>query len=155
MAFATVKHKKRVTILLIIAILGFFVVIGRLFYVQIIKGDYYKELAYKQQTKDRTVEASRGTIYDSKGNILAISVSSNTLTVAPKNLADEQKQKIANELAGILEIDVDNVLNKLNKNVSLVTIASNIEKEKAVKISSYISENELKGVYLDESTTRA
>jgi len=154
-AFATVKHKKRVTILLIMAIVGFFVVIGRLFYVQIIKGDYYQELAYKQQTKDRAVEASRGTIYDSEGNILAISVSSNTLTVAPTNLEDEQKQTIAKDLAGILELDVDSVLNKLNKKVSLVTIASNIEKEKAVKISSYIAENELKGIYLDESTTRA
>ena len=155
MAFATIKHKKRVTILLIFSIVGFLLVIGRLFYVQIIKGDYYQELAYKQQTKDRTVEASRGTIYDSKGNILAISVSSNTLTVAPTNLEDDQKQIIAKDLAKILEIDEDNILNKLNKKIALVTIASNIEKEKAIKISSYISENELKGVYLDESTTRA
>lgn len=155
MAFASVKHKKRVTILLMAAIFGFIVVIGRLFYVQIIKGDYYQELAYKQQTKDRTVEASRGTIYDSKGNILAISVSSNTLSVAPTNLKDEDKKRIARDLSEILGLETDNILNKLNKNVSLVTIATNIEKEKAVKISSYIAENELKGVYLDESTTRA
>ncbi len=155
MAFASVKHKKRVFILLAIAILGFLLVIGRLFYVQIIKGDYYQELAYKQQTKAREVEASRGTIYDSKGNTLAISVSSNTLTIAPTNLADEDKQSIAENIAKILELDTDSVLAKLNKKVSLVTIASNIQKEKAVKLSEYIAENELKGVYLDESTTRA
>lgn len=155
MAFASVKHKKRVFILLAIAILGFLLVIGRLFYVQIIKGDYYQELAYKQQTKAREVEASRGTIYDSKGNTLAISVSSNTLTIAPTNLVDEDKQSIAENIAKILELDTDAVLAKLNKKVSLVTIASNIQKEKAVKLSEYIAENELKGVYLDESTTRA
>ena len=155
MAFASVKHKKRVTILLIVALLGFIAVIGRLFYVQIIKGDYYQELAYRQQTKDRKVEASRGTIYDSKGNTLAISVSSNTLTIAPTNIADDKKKEIAENIAKILELDEDSVLAKLNKKVSLVTIASNIKKEKAVKLSSYIAENELKGVYLDESTTRA
>ena len=155
MAFASIKHKKRLTILLVAAMLGFVVVIGRLFYVQIIKGDYYEELAYKQQTKDRTVEASRGTIYDSAGNILAISVSSNTLTIAPTNIPDEDKANIADEFAKILEMDADAILAKLNKKVSLVTIASNIEKEKAVKISSYISQNEIKGAYLDESTTRA
>lgn len=155
MAFASVKHKKRVTILLIMALLGFIAVIGRLFCVQIIKGDYYQELAYRQQTKDRKVEASRGTIYDSKGNTLAISVSSNTLTIAPTNITDDKKKEIAENIAKILELDEDSVLAKLNKKVSLVTIASNIKKEKAVKLSSYIAENELKGVYLDESTTRA
>lgn len=155
MAFASVKHKRRVSILLIIAIIGFVFVIARLFYVQIIKGDYYQELAYKQQTKSREVEASRGTIYDSKGNTLAISVSSNTLTIAPTNIADADKPEIAENIAKILELDTDTVLAKLNKKVSLVTIASNIQKEKAVKLSEYIAENELKGVYLDESTTRA
>lgn len=155
MAFASVKHKKRVLILLFFATIAFLVVIGRLFYVQIIKGDYYQELAYKQQTKAREVEASRGTIYDSKGNTLAISVSSNTLTIAPTNLVDEDKQSIAENIAKILELDTDTVLAKLNKKVSLVTIASNVQKEKAVKLSEYIAENELKGVYLDESTTRA
>lgn len=155
MAYASLKHKNRVFILLIFAIILFLVVIARLFYVQIIKGDYYQELAYKQQTKSREVEASRGTIYDSKGNTLAISVSSNTLTIAPTNLADEDKPEIAENIAKILELDTDTVLAKLNKNVSLVTIASNIQKEKAVKLSEYIAENELKGVYLDESTTRA
>ena len=85
-AFATVKNKKRVTWMLIIALVGFFALIARLFYVQIIRGSYYKEKAYIQQTKDRTVAASRGTIYDCNENKLALSVSTNTLTVAPTNI---------------------------------------------------------------------
>ena len=97
MAYATLKNKKRVTVMLIIALVGFLLVIGRLFYVQIIKGNYYKEKAYMQQTKDRTVKASRGTIYDSKGNKLALSVSANTLSVAPTNIKKEDKEKIAKD----------------------------------------------------------
>lgn len=154
MAYATLKNKKRVTVMLIIALAGFFTIIARLFYVQIIKGDYYKEKAYLQQTKDRTVKASRGTIYDSNGNKLALSVSTNTLTVAPTNIEDEQKEQIAKDIAEIIGEEYDTVLAKLNKTVSLVTIKTNIEKETATKLSSYISENDLKGIYVDESTNR-
>lgn len=154
MAYATLKNKKRVTVMLIIALAGFFAIIARLFYVQIIKGDYYKEKAYLQQTKDRTVKASRGTIYDSNGNKLALSVSTNTLTVAPTNIEDEQKEQIAKDIAEIIGEEYDTVLAKLNKTVSLVTIKTNIEKETATKLSSYISENDLKGIYVDESTNR-
>ena len=154
MAYATLKNKKRVTVMLIIALIGFFAIIARLFYVQIIKGDYYKEKAYLQQTKDRTVKASRGTIYDSNGNKLALSVSTNTLTVAPTNIEKEQKEQIAKDIAEIIGEKYDTVLAKLNKTVALVTIKTNIEKDIATKLSNYISENDLKGIYVDESTNR-
>ena len=154
MAFATVKNKKRVTVLLLITLFGFLVLIGRLFYVQIIKGSYYKEKAYTQQTKDRTVDASRGTIFDCNQNKLALSVSTNTLTVAPTNIEKEDKEKIAKDISEIIEEEYDAVLAKLNKTVSLVTIKTNIGKEMATKLYNYIIENDLKGVYVDESTNR-
>lgn len=154
MAFATVKNKKRVTWMLVLVLVGFFALIGRLFYVQIIKGDYYKDKAYMQQTKDRTVAASRGTIYDSANNKLALSVSTNTLTVAPTNIKAEDKEKIAKDIAEIIEGDYDSILAKLNKTVSLVTIETNISKDIATKLSNYILENDLKGIYVDESTNR-
>lgn len=154
MAYATLKNKKRVTVMLIISLFGFLLILGRLFYVQIIKGNYYKEKAYMQQTKDRTVKASRGTIYDSEGNKLALSVSTNTLTVAPTNIEKEQKEQIAKDIAQIIGEKYDTVLAKLNKTVALVTIKTNIEKDIATKLSNYISENDLKGIYVDESTNR-
>lgn len=154
MSFATVKNKKRVTWMLIIALVGFFALISRLFFVQIIKGGYYKEKAYSQQTKDRTVRASRGTIYDCNNNKLALSVSTNTLSVAPTNIKDEQKEKIAKDISEIIQGDYDNILGKLNKRVSLVTIKTNIGEEMATKLSNYVLENDLKGIYVDESTNR-
>jgi len=154
MAFATVKHKKRVTWMLICTLLGFLVVAGRLFYVQIIKGSYYAEKAYLQQTKDRAISASRGTIYDAVGNKLALSVSTNTLTIAPTNIKTENKEQVAKDIAEILEVSYDTVLSKISKTVSLVTVATNIDETKATKLSEYILENELKGVYVDESTNR-
>ena len=140
---------------MLIAVLAVFVAIfGRLFYVQIIKGSYYSEKAYIQQTKDRTVAANRGTIYDSKGNKLALSVSTNTLTVAPTNIKTEDKEKIAKDLSEIVGKTYDDILAKLNKTVSLVTIATNIDKDVATKLSKYVFENDLSGIYVDESTNR-
>ena len=154
MAFATMKNKKRVIVMLGLVLLGFVLLIGRLFYVQIIKGDYYKDKAYLQQTKDRAVAASRGTIYDCNNTKLALSVSTNTLTIAPTNIAKENKEKIAKDLSEILEGDYDSILAKINKTVSLVTIETNIPEETATKLSNYILENDLKGIYVDESTNR-
>lgn len=154
MAYANIRNKKRLTVLLLIVFLGVIIILGRLFYIQIIKGNYYKEKAYTQQTKDRQIAASRGTIYDSNGEVLALSVSTNTLTVAPTNISTDKKTKIAEDLAEILNKDVDDILSKLNKKTSLVTIATNVEKEKAERISEYISNNKIKGMYLDEATKR-
>lgn len=154
MAFATVKHKKRVTWMLVIALIGFLAVAIRLFYVQIIRGSYYSEKAYLQQTKDRAISAKRGTIYDAAGNKLALSVSTNTLTVAPTNIKTENKEKVAKDLAEILDMSYDTILSKISKTVSLVTVATNIDEDTATKLYEYILENELKGVYVDESTNR-
>ena len=154
MSFAKVIHKKRALFLLRASVFLFLLLALRLFYIQIIKGEYYSEKAYLQQTKDRAISASRGIIYDTSGNKLALSVSTNTLSIAPTNIATEDKEKLAKDLAEILDMSWDTILSKINKTVSLVTIATNIEKEKAEELTKYIYNNELKGVYVDESTNR-
>ena len=94
MAFAKVVHKRRALFLLRLSVLAFLFLALRLFYIQIIKGEYYSEKAYLQQTKDRAISASRGTIYDTAGNKLALSVSTNTLSIAPTNIETEDKEKL-------------------------------------------------------------
>lgn len=155
MAFATVKEKKKVFIILVISLLLMVLLIIRLFFIQLIKGKHYIEKAYEQQTKDRLVAPSRGTIYDSTGkNKLAVSVSTNSLNVAPTNLDDSTKEKIAEDLASIINISKDDILAKFNKRVSLITIKKNMDKETAIRVSSYISQNNIDGIYVDESTSR-
>lgn len=155
MAFATIKEKKKVMYIMIALLICFIILIVRLFYVQIIKGAYYTEKAYEQQTKDRLVAPSRGTIYDSTGkNKLAVSVSTNSLNVAPTNIEDKEKVAIAKSLSEIINMTQDDILAKLNKKVSLVTIKKDLDKETATRVSAYISENDIKGLYVDESTSR-
>ena len=136
MAYTALKNQKRILVLLIGCVIIAFALIIRLVYIQVIKSNYYQELAYDQQTRERKVEAKRGTIYDSTGEkVLAQSISVNVVTAIPKNVgSDSQKREaIAKDIAEILEINADDVVSKLSKNVASVTVASKVDDEKATK----------------------
>lgn len=157
MAYTALKNQKRILVLLIGCVIIAFALIIRLVYIQVIKSNYYQELAYDQQTRERKVEAKRGTIYDSTGEkVLAQSISVNVVTAIPKNVgSDSQKREaIAKDIAEILEINADDVVSKFSKNVASVTVASKVDDEKATKLLKYISQNKIEGISVDEDTKR-
>ena len=110
------SNKKRMRngiFFMIILIMG---LITRVGYIQFIQGADLKAKAYAQQTSDRKVNAKRGTIYDRTGkNILAVSSTVETITVNPTNMEAESKEKVAQKLAELFELDYEKVLKKLKK----------------------------------------
>ena len=64
-----------VIILVVVAVVAFGACIGRIGYLTLIKGDEYREKAEAQQLSVTTVNAARGTIYDTNMNVLAQSAS--------------------------------------------------------------------------------
>ena len=153
MAFASVKNKKVVKVILICLCVLLIALVGRLFYLQVIKGDYYEQKAYKQQTRDRSVAATRGTIYDATyTKKLAQSISTNTVSAVPNDV--ENKEKVAKDLADMLDLEEDDVLAKLNKKQSLVTIKTKVDEEAATKVYKYVLENKINGIKVDESSKR-
>ena len=73
----------RIRLVALIPIILFIAVIYNLVKVQFIKGDYYKRKASIQQTKNESIIPSRGTIYDSKGEVLAQSIPVDSVTLNP------------------------------------------------------------------------
>jgi stage V sporulation protein D (sporulation-specific penicillin-binding protein) len=67
------------------------IIAGYTGYIQFVWANELKVKSYEQQNQDRTIKASRGTIYDSQGRILAISISVDTISASPVIL---QKKKI-------------------------------------------------------------
>ena len=65
----------------IIISIGFLAVIIKLSYIIFSKGNDYKKAAYVQQTKSQIISSNRGTIYDVNGEVLAISVSVDTVSI--------------------------------------------------------------------------
>ncbi len=155
MAYMSLKNQKRIIKILIVCISLAVILFARLVYIQVIKSGHYTQKAYEQQTRERSVSAKRGTIYDATGTkVLAQSISVNVVTVVPNSIAKEDKENVATKLAEILELNKDDVLKKISKNSSSETIASKIDKEKANQILQYISDNEVSGVRVDEDTKR-
>ncbi len=155
MAYMSLKNQKRIMIMLIVCAIGVVILLSRLVYVQVIKYDHYSQKAYEQQTRERTVEAKRGTIYDTTGKkVLAQSVSVNIITAVPNSIQKENKEKIATDFAEILGISKDDILAKLTKNTSSETIATKVDEEKSKKILQYISDNSVSGIRVDEDTQR-
>ena len=63
----------------VIATLGFIIVCGHLAFIQFAQGKELSEKAYTQQMLDEIISPNRGTIYDSKGEILAQSIPVDTI----------------------------------------------------------------------------
>ena len=153
MSYVAVRNKKRIVIILMFCLVVMVLLFGRLVYIQVIKSKHYQEKAYEQQTRERVVTAKRGTIYDSTGQkIFAQSISTSKITIIPNSV--NKKEEVGVKLAEILEINLDDVMAKLNKNSSQETIYSKLDNEKSQKILKYISDNDIDGIKLDEDTKR-
>lgn len=155
MAYMGLKNQKRIIMMLIVCVVLSVLLLGRLVYIQVIKSEHYTQMAYDQQTRERTVSAKRGTIYDATGGkVLAQSVSVNIVTVVPSSIETEEKENVAAKLAEILELKKEDVLSKLTKKSSSEIIASKVDEEKANEILQYIKEEEISGIRVDEDTKR-
>ena len=77
------KHKfaTRSLLLLVLFTLCFIGLLGRIGYIQFVKGAEYKTAAYKNQVTSQTIASKRGTIYDSTNKILAISSAVDTISI--------------------------------------------------------------------------
>ncbi len=150
------SSKKKLIFILIVVNIVLIILLGRIFYIQIIKGEELKEKSDTQQNIGRKITASRGTIYDATGkNILAQSSTVESVTVNPVNIAKENKEKVAKALSDIFELDYEKVLKKVNKNSSIENIAKRVEKEKTDKLRVWLSENNIyNGINIDEDTKR-
>ena len=105
------KRMKNSIFLSVILMIALTVRIG---YIQLIQGDELKEKAYAQQTSDRAISSKRGTIYDATGEVvLAVSSTVETVTVNPTHIKDEDKEKVAQKLSEIFELDYDTVLKSI------------------------------------------
>ncbi len=128
----------------------------RVGYIQFVKGDSLKQMAYLQQTLDRKISPKRGNIYDTTGKVLlATSSSVETITVNSLNIAKENKELVARKLSDLFELDYDTVLKKLNKKTAIETIVKKVEKDKTNELRVWLEENNLgSGINIDEDTKR-
>lgn len=140
----------------VLGVAGFLCVGVRLFAMQVINNDFYEEKAIAQQTRDKTIAATRGTIYDCNMKPLAISATVEMVTLEAKKIKDDaEAEKIAAKLAELLEMDYETVLAKtMKKNSAYEVLKRGVEKEVADKIREFKKENKYTSIYLVPDTKR-
>ncbi|MBQ5347740.1 MAG: DUF2953 domain-containing protein [Ruminococcus sp.] len=122
-------------LILLILVTGFGAVSVRLAYLQLVQGTYLQEKAVEQQLVDTTVNSKRGTIYDSKGKVLAQSASVWKVVLAPAYLeTEEQRVFVSNRLSKILDLNYDDVYKKTKQKTYYVVLKRKIESDEREQI---------------------
>ena len=156
------KMKKRSLVLfgLLIVVLG--ALIFRIGYWQIVRGNEMREAVLRQQTGEASITASRGTIYDRNQKVLAESATVNTVVCNPQQIKkDGGANVVAATLAEVLNMDKDEILDKLTKDNRFQYIKKRITVEEADAIKklkdSSVDEEMAKlfsGIYFEEDSKR-
>ena len=134
--------------------------IVRIGYIQFVQGAELKEQAIKNQLTNRTINASRGTIYDSTGKALAISANVDNVIINPtqvkyKNGDEVDKEILAHSFSDIFGLDYEKTLEDLNTKTKSYTIVSKVETEKVEKLQEWMSKNKINsGISITEDIKR-
>ncbi len=145
----------------ILATILFLILIGRIAYIQFVKGKEYKQAAYNIQVKDKIISPNRGTIYDANGEVLAQSISVDTVSINPGAVKYASGKKVDDEViaegfSSIFEMTKEEVLEKLDTKSSVVVMQKKVDTEKVKELKKWMSDKNITaGINIDEDTKRS
>ena len=82
--------RRTVFLMAVCGVLMFLPIFYQLWHWQVVRHDELEQMAVQQQTSELSVSAERGPIYDTNGNVLAISSSAYDVILSPKAIVEKQ-----------------------------------------------------------------
>ncbi|MBP5256154.1 MAG: hypothetical protein J6Z80_03760, partial [Clostridia bacterium] len=154
--FAETKIRKRSMFILLAVLIGWMILIFRLFQIQILSYDQYKANVLSNIQKTSTTKASRGEIYDSQMNKLAANYTVYRVFISPHDIEEDQETTIAAGLSEILGVDYYTILQKAQKKYRYdETILKKASDEQAEEVQKFKKDNGFKTqIYLEASQAR-
>ena len=141
-------HRKKICVFFFCVLACAVILLGRLVYLMIFRGDYYSKLATDLQQRERQIKAARGKILDRNGVVLAGNKSVCTISVIHNQI--EEPEKVIQMLCKELGISEEKVRKRVEKRSSIERIKSNVDKETGSRILAY----GFAGVKVDEDYKR-
>ena len=130
-------------IMLCILLIGFGTTAFRLTQLTLIQGRELQQLAVDQQLVDTTINARRGSIYDTNGKILAQSATVWKVVLSPANFENDKERTIVSKgLSEILDIDQESLFEKTKENTFYSVAKRQIESETRDKVLEFIEKIE-------------
>ncbi|HJB33190.1 MAG TPA: peptidoglycan glycosyltransferase [Candidatus Blautia merdipullorum] len=141
-------HKKKTVIVFGVCMLILLGLMGRIFYLMVIRSEYYSQKAQELHERERDIKAARGRILDCNGEVLADNKAVCTISVIHSQI--EEPEEVIQMLVKELEISEETARKRVETVSSIERVKTNVEKTVGDKIRSY----ELKGVKVDEDYKR-
>jgi len=144
--------------LIIIIVLGLIIILGKIFYIQVINGAEYRVLAEGNRIRLRPIPSERGIIFDRNGKQLVQNIPSFSLAIIPQDFPNdtEKRQIIISKIAAISSVpeeDIKKILEKYhNYSYESIVIKENLDYETALKL--YIQNADLPGVLVESGNKR-
>lgn len=149
---------RKITFMLWAFIFGLLILGSRVFWLQLIKGDYYSSIAEGNRIRTQSIKARRGIIYDRNLNALVANVPSFSLKIIQSDLPKQEdaKNKLLGELGKLIGESVEKINALLNKGNDYyyqpIIIKENISYDKAMML--YIKSIDMPGIVLEEVSRR-
>ena len=171
---------RTILLMVVFGVAVFLPLLWKLWDIQIVNHDFYEEKAVGQATRDYTVSADKGSIYDANGNPLAMSATVENVILSPRDIVELQEEYaekvaeakegkgeypaypepsnefIASNLSAILDVSEEKVLEHLSyTSKQYREVKTKVEKDVADKVRQFIDENHItKGLYTLPDTKR-
>ena len=150
----------RRVILVLMGVLGvaaFVVLAGQLVKLMLVEHDYYEARAISNQTRSTSVTAARGTIYDRNMEVLATSTGVENIFLDPLELYQNKVDIdfLAENLSKLLDVSEDYVRKQAaDTGMRYKMLKRKQEQTACDKVRSFISENHIVGVHLEQDSLR-
>ncbi len=143
----------RLKAVLLLFLIGYLVLLFRLFYLQVIKGDYYRELSEKNHVRIMIVNPPRGKIYDRNGILLAYDEPSFQIYTYPY-MVKKHLKSLKNKLKNILGIEIEEKIDeKIKKGyANKVILKKRLTREQVKKFINHWQDFE--GLFLEVQPRR-
>ena len=145
------QMRRRAVFCIVVLCAVFALLVSRLGFLQIIQGEFWSNKAVTQQLNDSLVAAHRGTIYDCNKKVLAESMEVWTVIMTPYNIAqlddaEKVREKIADEVSKILDVDRDTLYKKTTRTESQYEkVAAQVEYPVVEELIAWVEKNDLSG----------
>ncbi len=157
-SFSEKTSNKSIIALAVMVLILFLIIFLRMGYLQIVIGKQLEEKALNHQMSEKVISANRGNILDRNGEILAQSLSVDTISINPDILRDNthnlDKEDFAKTVAEIFGLKKEDILKKVDSENGYELILEKQEKTKVDKLKAYIREKEINGVNIDADFKR-
>ncbi len=133
--------------------LGMFAIMGKLFKIQVIDAEYYRNKAHKQHESKVVLDAYRGNIYDRNGLLIASTVARYSFAIDPSLMKDKNDiDTLAGFTAEILKVDKKVIVDKIKAaKGAFVWLVRNVSGDKAWKL---LTQRQKRGFIVSEEPGR-